>query len=93
MYHSENNFNAPLNVWMQGNFYGSEHSAVNCFYFSLNVLKFELQYEWTPIQIFYGGYCVFELLYHNVEHCTKNVPIRSHLLTESLMENFTFSAV
>ena len=28
--------------------------TANCFYFSLNVLKFELQYEWTPPQIFFS---------------------------------------
>ena len=38
------------------------HMRVN-----LNVLKFELPYEWTPPQIFFCGYRVLQLLCHNVE--------------------------
>ena len=34
---------------------------------NLNVLKFELPYEWTPPQIFFCGYRVLQLLCHNVE--------------------------
>ena len=30
-------------------------------------MKFQLQYEWTPIQIFFCGYSVLQLLCHNVE--------------------------
>ena len=32
----------------------------NCYYFDLNNLKFEFQYEWTPPQIFFGGYRVLQ---------------------------------
>ena len=34
--------------------------------FNLNVLKFELQYEWTPPQIFFCGYALYNYC-HNVE--------------------------
>ena len=43
----------------------STHISANRFYFNLNVLKFELQYEWTPTQIFFCGYHVLQLLCHN----------------------------
>ena len=37
-------------------------------YFNENVLKLELlQYEWTPQQIFFCGYHILQLFYHNVE--------------------------
>ena len=37
-------------------------------YFNENVLKLELlQYEWTPQQIFFCGYRILQLFYHNVE--------------------------
>ena len=52
---------------MHENFYGWVHITENCFYFNLNVLKFELQYELTPPQIFLCGYRVLQLLCHNVE--------------------------
>ena len=51
---------------MQGNFYGVHITAI-CFYLNLNVLKFELQCEWTPPQIFFCGYCDLQLFCHNVE--------------------------
>ena len=35
--------------------------------FILNVLKFELQYEWTPLQICFCGYRVIQLFCDNVE--------------------------
>ena len=35
--------------------------------FILNVLKFELQYEWTPLQICLCGYRVIQLFCDNVE--------------------------
>ena len=34
---------------------------------NLNVLKFELQYEWTSSQIFFCGYRVLQLFCRNVE--------------------------
>ena len=40
---------------------------MGCFYFNLNVLKFELQYEWVSPQKFFCEYCVLQLLCHNVE--------------------------
>ena len=46
---------------MERNFTG------NCFYFDLNVLRFELQYKWTPPQIFFCGYRVLQLFCPNVE--------------------------
>ena len=49
--HSENNFKAPPALWMQINFF----------------LKFELQYNWTPPQLFFCWYRVLELFCHNVE--------------------------
>ena len=52
---------------MQENFYGWVRITANCFYFNLNVLKFELQYEWTPPQIFICRYRVLQLLCHNAE--------------------------
>ena len=33
----------------------------------VNVLKFELQYEWTPPKIFFCGHRVSQLFCHNVE--------------------------
>ena len=33
---------------MQENLNGLVHITADCFYFNLSVLKFELQYEWTP---------------------------------------------
>ena len=41
--------------------------TVNCFYFNLfnlYVLKSELEYEWTPPQMFFCGYRVLQVLYH-----------------------------
>ena len=35
--------------------------------FILNVLKFELQYEWTPPKILFCGYRILQLLCHTVE--------------------------
>ena len=52
---------------MQENFYGWVHITANCFSFNLNVLKFELQYEWASPQIFFCGYRLLQLLCHNVE--------------------------
>ena len=52
---------------MRGNFYGWVNITANCFYFNLNVLKFELASEWTPPQIFFWGYRVLQLLCLNVE--------------------------
>ena len=52
---------------MQGNFYGWVHVTANCFYFKLNVLKFKLQYEWTPPQMLFCGYHVWQLFCHNGE--------------------------
>ena len=52
---------------MQENFYSQVHITANCFYFNLNVLKFELQYEWISPQIFFSGYNVLQLFNHNVE--------------------------
>ena len=49
---------------MQGNFYGWVHITADCFYF--NVLKFELQYEWTPPLIFFCGYRVLQQFCDNV---------------------------
>ena len=46
---------------MQENVYDLLHIAVNCVYFNLNVLKFELQYQWTPPQIFFCGYRALQL--------------------------------
>ena len=43
------------------------HCKLFFFYFDLNVLKFELQHEWTPPQIFLCGYRVLQLFCHNVE--------------------------
>ena len=40
---------------------------LNYFYFSLNVSKLELQYEWTPPQICFCEYGVLQLFYHNIE--------------------------
>ena len=59
---------------MQENFYDWVHITANCFYFDLNVLKFELQYEWTASQIFFCRYRVLQLFCHNVEgtHVIKN---------------------
>ena len=53
--------------WMQGNFDGWVHITANCFYFNSNVLKFELQYDWTPPQIFFCRHHVSQLFCHNVE--------------------------
>ena len=36
-------------------------------YFNLNILTFELEYEWTPPQIFFCGCCILQLFCHNVE--------------------------
>ena len=52
---------------MQRNFYGRVHVTPNCFYFNINVLKFELQYEWTPPEIFCCGCRVLQTFCHNVE--------------------------
>ena len=52
---------------MHGNFYGWVHITANCVYFSLNVLKFELQYEWTPPRKIFCGYRILQLFCHNVE--------------------------
>ena len=52
---------------MQESFYGWIHITANCFYFDLNVLNFELQYKWTPLQIYFRGYRVLKLLCHNVD--------------------------
>ena len=41
--------------------------TANCFYFDLNDLKFKLQYELTPPQIFFCGYNVLQQFCHNVE--------------------------
>ena len=41
-------------------------SLQTVFSFSLNVLKFELQYEWAPPQIFFCGHRVLQLFCHNV---------------------------
>ena len=65
--HSENNFKVPPTLWMQKKFYGWVHVTTNCFYFNLNVLKFELQYKWIPPQIFFCEYCVSQLLFHSGE--------------------------
>ena len=35
--------------------------------FILNVLKFELQYEWNPPQIFFYGYRVLSYTEHYIE--------------------------
>ena len=43
------------------------HITTNCLYSILNVLKFELQNECTPPQVFFCGYRVLQLLCHNVE--------------------------
>ena len=43
------------------------NQTANCFYFNLNVLKFELQYEWTPPQMLLCGYHVLQLFCHNVQ--------------------------
>ena len=43
---------------MQGNIYIWVNVTANSFYFSLNVLKFELQFEWTPQQIILSGHRV-----------------------------------
>ena len=50
-----------------GNFYGWVHITANCVYFSLNVLKFELHYEWTAPRRFFCGYRILQLFCHNVE--------------------------
>ena len=42
-------------------------SLQTVFLFSLNVFKFELQYEWTPPQIFFRGHCALQLFCHNVQ--------------------------
>ena len=34
---------------------------------NLDILKFKLQYEWTPPQIFFCRYRVLQLLCHNIE--------------------------
>ena len=46
-------------------------------YFNLNVLKFELQHDWTPQQKYFCRYRVLQLLCHDVEgahdiKCSKN---------------------
>ena len=46
-------------------------------YFNLNVLKFELQHDWTPRQKYFCRYRVLQLLCHDVEgahdiKCSKN---------------------
>ena len=41
------------------------HCKLFLFYF--NVLKFELQKEWTPPQMFFCEYCVLHILCHNVQ--------------------------
>ena len=51
---------------MRENFYDL-HITANVFDSNLDILKFELQYEWTPPQIFFCEYRVLQLLYHNVE--------------------------
>ena len=33
----------------------------------LHILKFKLQYEWTPQQIFFCRHHVLQLFFHNVE--------------------------
>ena len=55
------------------------HITANCVYFSLNVLKFELQYEWTPPRRIFCGYRVLQLFCHNVEgahdiKCSQKIP-------------------
>ena len=50
---------------MQENFYDRVHITANCFYFNLNVLKFESQIECPP-EILICGYLVSQLLCHNV---------------------------
>ena len=75
---------------MQGNFYGWVHITANWFYFNLNVLKFELQYEWAPPpQIFFCGYRVLQPFCNNVDRghgikCSqKIVGIEIFLISES----------
>ena len=46
-----------------GKLFTVEHMSLQ----NLNVLKFELQYEWTPLQIFFRGYRVLQLFCQNVE--------------------------
>ena len=55
-----NYLKAPLTLLKQENFYGWSTLQIYA-------LKFELQYEWTPSQIFSCGYRVLQLLCHNGE--------------------------
>ena len=50
---------------IQGNFHSRVHATAKCFYFNLNVLKFELQYKWTPPIIFFCGYRILQLFCDN----------------------------
>ena len=42
-------------------------NTYHCFYFNSNALKIELQYQWTPPQIFFCRYRLLQLFSHNVE--------------------------
>ena len=55
--------------------YTSPYAAF-IFTFHLDILKFKLQYEWTPQQIFFCGHRVLRLVCHNVEadHASKRSP-------------------
>ena len=44
-------------------FFTVEHISLQ----NLSVLKFELQYEWTPPRIFFRGYHVLQLFCDNVD--------------------------
>ena len=40
-------------------------NTYHCFYFNSNALKIELQYQWTPPQIFFCRYRLLQLFSHN----------------------------